>query len=95
MTKGGNEMKYIDSEKLISEIERRLIRYDPDYTSAGSELKGLLSFVASLQQEQPEMDLEKVVDFYCINKKVKMTIQELINYYIDTECAETADECGF
>lgn len=46
--------KYIDSEKLIAEIERRLEKYDPDYTNAGSELKELLSFVTSLQQEQPE-----------------------------------------
>ena len=49
-------MKYIDAEKLRAEIERRLIGYDPDYTSAGSELKKLLSFITSLQQEQPEAD---------------------------------------
>lgn len=48
-----------------------------------------------IQQEQPEVDLKKEVEFICINKRVKMTIQELINYYIDTECAETAYECGF
>ena len=54
-------MKYIDAEKLIAEIKRRLKRYDPDYTSAGSELKGLLSFVASLQREQPDNeDIDKV-----------------------------------
>ena len=52
-------MKYIDAEKLIAEIERRLVKYDPIYTSAGSELKELLSFITSLQQEQPEVDLEK------------------------------------
>ena len=32
-------MKYIDAERLKAEIERRLIKYDTDYTSAGSELK--------------------------------------------------------
>ena len=49
-------MKYIDAEKLIAEIERRLERYDSQYTTAGSELKELISFIASLQ-EQPEVDL--------------------------------------
>ena len=46
-------------------------------------------------REQPEVDLEKVVEFECIGKKVKTTVQELINYYIDRECADVADECGF
>jgi len=53
--------KYIDAEKLIAEIKRRLERYDPDYTNAGSELKELLSFVASLQQEQPKVQNGKFV----------------------------------
>ena len=48
-------MKYIDAEKLIAEIERRLKRYDPDYTNAGSELKELISFITSLQQERPSL----------------------------------------
>lgn len=48
-----------------------------------------------LQQEQPEVDLEKTVEFECIGKKVKMTVQELINYYIDSECIDVAEECGF
>lgn len=39
--------------------------------------------------------LEKAVEFECIGKKVKMTIQELINYYIEQECIDVADECGF
>lgn len=48
-----------------------------------------------IQQEQPEADLEKTVEFECIGKKVKMTVQELINYYIDRECCDVAEECGF
>ena len=154
--------KYIDAEKLIAEIKRRIENWTirGEHSPAGqgrdtcesrvTELSDLLSFITSLQQEQPdnedidkvaqelyehlyelkrrnnvptnlydkqeiidlwkagieygrnhqnreqpEVDLEKEVEFYCINKKVKMTIQELINYYIDTECAETAIECGF
>ena len=55
-------MKYIDAEKLKAEIERRLVKYDTDYTSAGSELKGLLYFIASLQQEQ--IDMGEVSDGY-------------------------------
>ena len=39
-------------DRLRTEIERRLEKYDPDYTNAGSELKELLSFVTSLQQEK-------------------------------------------
>ena len=42
-----------------------------------------------------DADLEKTVEFECIGKKVRMTIQELINYYIDSECADVANECGF
>ena len=43
---------------------------------------------AEWQKKQP-------ITFNCIGKKVKMTVQELINYYIDSECADVADECGF
>lgn len=64
--------KYIDSEKLIAEIKKRLVKYDTDYTSAGIELKELLSFINSIQQEQPEVDLEKEIDRFwdsCIKHK--------------------------
>lgn len=54
-------MKYIDAEKLIAEIERRLERYDPNYTSAGFELKELLSFVTSLQKEPQEEICSKCI----------------------------------
>lgn len=63
-------MKYIDSEKLIAEIERRMPGLYPtvgfEMTPIGvsmqlarEELKHLLFFVKSLQREQPEADLEK------------------------------------
>ena len=48
-----------------------------------------------LYGKQTEVDLKKTVEFECIGKKVKMTVQELINYYIDSECVDVADECGF
>lgn len=42
-----------------------------------------------------EMVRRQQVTFTCIGKQVTMSVQELINYYIDTECANTANECGF
>ncbi len=58
-------MKYIDAEKLKAEIERRIkstlnISHIPCHRR--EELEGLLSFVGSLQQEQPEVDLEEEID---------------------------------
>lgn len=66
-------MKYIPAEKLIAEMERLEALYDealknPAFASYESGLiaKGkhrqredLLSLITSLQQEQPEVDLEK------------------------------------
>lgn len=61
-------MKYIDSEKLIAEIERRIdnwsIRGKNSPVGQGkdtcesrvTELSDLLSFITSLQQEQPDFD---------------------------------------
>lgn len=47
------------------------------------------------QKEQKPVDWEKTVEFNCIGKQVTMTIQELINYYIDREGTDVAIECGF
>lgn len=54
-------MKYIDADKLIAEIERRIQRCEdcerdgyPDTTSSEATLKSLRSFITSLQQEQPK-----------------------------------------
>ena len=63
--------KYIDSEKLIAEVERlqRLLKsplcecLTDDYKAGGiKQLDLLLSFIISLQQEQTEVDLEKEID---------------------------------
>ena len=43
---------------------------------------------AEWQKKQP-------ITFNCIGKQVTMTVQQLIDYYIDSECADVADECGF
>lgn len=68
-------MKYIDADKLIAEIERRQEQLriccgDPvfsgkekkDMIVAYEELERLRSIITSLQQEQPEVDLEKEID---------------------------------
>lgn len=64
------EKKYIDSEKLVAEIERRkknnLIsakKCPTGYFSlVANEDIDILSFITSLQQEQPEVDLEKFTE---------------------------------
>ena len=54
-------MKYIDAEKLIAEIERRIEEtksmkptFDPFWAGKTSAFRGALKIVKSLQQEQPE-----------------------------------------
>lgn len=66
--------KYIDAEKLIAEIKRRISSWSirEKFSPVGqgkdtcisrvTELSDLLSFIDSLQQEQPEVDLEKEID---------------------------------
>lgn len=66
-------MKYIDSEKLIAEIERlgdvlndpicQCDALGPDWVNGGKRmLKEIRSSIECLQQEQPEVDLEKEID---------------------------------
>ena len=52
--------KYIDSEKLIAEIEKRIEEYNIQ-SLRGAELADIRSFIISLQQEQPEVELDKKV----------------------------------
>ena len=86
--------KYIDAEKLIAEIERRkekwlaesrLIKKGKDKAmyAAGksSAYTEFLSLVDSLQQEQPEVDLEKELDRY-FRGEFKQTAGGNFNNYI-------------
>ena len=70
-------MKYIDADKLIAEIERR--RADAKlYDMSGGDAPiydELLSIVASLQQEQPDVDLENY-----ISNKLRELGADLINH---------------
>ena len=58
-------MKYIDAEKLIAEIERRIEEtksmkpsFDKFWAGQISAFKGVITIIASLQQEQKAIDEE-------------------------------------
>ena len=88
-------MKYIDADKLISEIERKrdsALERQKNLEKIGqetvlnemiaAELNRLISFVASLQQEQPDVDLEKEVEKYLLDNAdfvTKSTSNEMVN----------------
>lgn len=55
-------MKYIDAEKLIAEIDKRLSIFE--HGIAYSCWESCKKIVESLQQEQPEVDLEKEIENY-------------------------------
>ena len=56
-------MKYIDAEKLKAEIERR--RLSNRYIDTEGYEAELFEIIDSLQQEQPDVDLEKELEKYC------------------------------
>ena len=60
--------KYIDTEKLKAEIKKLQCEQGFDTGEAESAyqfaIKDIFSIIASLQQEQPEVDLEKIVKSY-------------------------------
>lgn len=66
-------MKYIDAEKLVTIIEERKAQQDQwvnryhDAINQGisNELTEILDIIYSLQQEQPEVDLEKEIKDTC------------------------------
>ena len=57
-------MKYIDAEKLKEIVDRVYKQYEYDYgiSAAGSNMRWIYDAIDSLQQEHPEMDLEKEID---------------------------------
>lgn len=84
--------KYIDVEKLKAEIERRIsikenLAQRPEMSDMKESLydiigayQALKSFITSLQQEQPEVDLEEEMDRFF----EEMPIQEHENIFEDT-----------
>ena len=70
-------MKYIDAERLSTEIDRRMtdnLKADSEihstayFAGAAKEDYDILSFIDSLQQEQPEVDLEKETKSWILNE---------------------------
>ena len=60
----GNNMKYIDTEKLKAKIESISLipQTSSDYNDGRDDMKMMiLDIIDSLQQEQPEVDLEKEI----------------------------------
>lgn len=62
-------MKYIDAEKLYEYLEQvggLYPRYEYDIVdnTVSNVIDGIKTFINSLQQEQPEVDLEKEVKSY-------------------------------
>jgi len=72
----GTRTKYVDAEKLIAEIERKIgiceqqrtdaievecYNLADDASARMGELRVLLETITSLQQEQPEVDLENEI----------------------------------
>lgn len=58
-------MKYIDADKLIAEIESISLypQKSADYNDGRDDIKMMvLDLIDSLQQEQPEVDLEKEIE---------------------------------
>ena len=76
-------MKYIDAEKLIAELRKHLIPtvVDGDYDEweQGKDAGSLqaIDIVESLQQEQPEVDLEKEVTRFVSDDKI---LSRLVKY---------------
>ena len=86
--------KYIEAEKLIAEIERRIAQWQP-YTFACAsqiaseafdmidELKGLLIYITSLQQEQPTRGYDEAYLNECIAKARKTWKGVDVDKYMD------------
>ena len=62
-------MRYIDADKLIAEIERlygiaRNASYNGEVEGEMTAYDKILNIITSLQQEQPEVDLEREIIKY-------------------------------
>ena len=61
-------MKYIDSEKLIAEIDNNIaycqINYSDDYALGFEQsLREVKNFINFLQQEEPEVDFDSEIQY--------------------------------
>lgn len=80
-------MKYIDAERLYKQVDELMARFaklekeaEPDtedlsifYQGKKEMCSELLGIIDSLQQEQPEVDLERDAVQFCFDKGINIT----------------------
>ena len=84
-------MKYIDADKLIAEIDRQEIgcNIDGKHTAEYNTCRKILDIIASLQQEQSEVDLEKEIARFALNGGTgdnTPTIGETARHFYELGC---------
>ena len=92
-------MKYIDIEKLKAVIRRRIKKLDndryisvSDKTTRIAELHTFDRFIDSLQQEQPEVDLEEEIKNYTESLYHELFVcQHTVDEFDWDDIAETID----
>ena len=84
--------KYVPADKLKAEIERRIKENEalPHRYIRLDEDKKLLSLITSLQQDQPEVDLEKEYQEFCKDYPFPWSSQYINPEYIDELCLSIA-----
>ena len=58
-------------EQIKAELQKRLLKYDPDMTNAGRELQEVLAFIDSLPAEtaSPKPEKQNTKEGYCYQCK--------------------------
>ena len=80
-------MKYIDGDKLIAEIERLKEKeyndqYDDFDKTARNVLNNILTFITSLHQERPDVDLDRAtVESYSLPLLNRQVSQEELDKF--------------
>ena len=75
-------------EQIKAELQKRLLKYDPDYTDAGQELQEVLAFIDSLPAES--YDFEAEWERYSASRKddmrtnaVTMNVKEVAKHFAE------------
>lgn len=89
-------MKYIDAELLKTELKRLIKERDNmmklgTYFSTSYVYEDILALIDSLQQEQPEMDLEKEFDNFLEKENAYVDDNGMISYYNGSSFNHTCD----
>lgn len=83
-------MKYIDADKLIAELRRQKYELELSIQSQGDygqsshivAYENIISHITSLQQEQPEVDLEKEYKTWWNSISGKINVEHTMEWYI-------------